>query len=359
MRNYKRRYYGLYLCLLLFVVFLAGCNNTPAKEEAAVSKEPKSESFFALDTIITVRVYDDKVTDQHFSEIKKLINDLENNLSRTISTSEISRINAASGKEAVAISDKTFNVVQKALLYSELSNGRFDITIGPVVSLWGIGKEGAAVPSQKDLDAALAKVNYKDVLINDKTKEIKLAKEGMEIDLGAIGKGFAADEIANYLRDNGFNSAIIDIGGNIFALGVKPDGSLWNIGVQDPSEERGNQIGKMKLNNKTIVTSGVYERFFVENGIHYHHILSPQTGYPVNNELNSVTIVTDHSIDADSLSTTVFALGLDEGIKFVEGLENIEAIFVTKSKEVYITEGLKGNFEITNELYQLREYNNK
>lgn len=359
MKNNKRSYYGLYFGLLLFVLIISGCGSASTKEEPSLNKEPKSESYFVFDTIVTVRVYDDKVTDKHFAEIKSLMDDIQNSLSRTIETSEISKINSAAGKNAVKVSDKTFNVVKKALLYSELSKGRFDLTIGPVVSLWGIGKEGAKVPDQTELASALSKVDYQDVLLNEQTSEIKLAKEGMAIDLGAIGKGYAADEIATYLLNNGFGSAIIDLGGNVFAVGVKPDGSLWNIGIQDPSEERGNQIGRMKLNNKTIVTSGIYERFFVENGVHYHHLLSPQTGYPVQNNLSSVTIVTDHSIDADALSTTVFVLGLEEGRKFVEEMENVEAIFVTTDKKVYLTKGLEGNFQMTNDMYQLCEFSNK
>jgi len=358
MKNNRKRYYGLYFCLMLLVVFMVGCSNSAPNGGTAAVKEPKSDSFFVFDTIVSIRIYDDKATEKNFQEIKELTHVIDTQISRNLDTSEISKVNQAAGKKAVAVSDKTFYVVQKALMYSELSKGQFDLTIGPLVSLWGIGKEGAHVPNKPNLDAALSKINYKDVLLDESKKEIKLAKEGMEIDLGAIGKGYAADEIADYLHKNNFNSAIIDLGGNIIAVGVKPDGALWNIGIQDPKEERGNQIGKMKVDNKTIVTSGIYERFFVENDVHYHHILSPKTGYPVNNNLSSVSIVTDKSIDADGLSTSVFALGLEEGKKFVDGLDNVEAIFVTSDQKVYITDGLKGNFELTNNLYQLCEFSN-
>jgi thiamine biosynthesis lipoprotein len=148
-------------------------------------------------------------------------------------------------------------------------------------------------------------------------------------------------------------SAIIDLGGNVFALGNRPDGKLWKIGIQDPFEQRGQIIGSIEVKDKSIVTSGIYERFIEKDGKKYHHILNPFNGYPFDNELAGVTIVSDKSIDGDALSTTVFSKGLKGGMEFIEKIQGTEAIFVTKDKEVYITSGLKNNFKITKEEFKI------
>ncbi|MOA23394.1 Thiamine biosynthesis lipoprotein ApbE precursor [compost metagenome] len=174
----------------------------------------------------------------------------------------------------------------------------------------------------------------------------------MAIDLGSIGKGYAADKIYDYLADQGFNSAIIDLGGNVYAMGQKPGNQPWNIGIQDPDQERGNSIGKIKVEDKTIVTSGIYERFFIEDGKMYQHILDPRTGYPVDNGISSVTIVTDSSTNADALSTTLFVLGIEDGLKFIENTADTEALFVSKDKKLYASSGFKDMLEKNNDSYE-------
>lgn len=175
-----------------------------------------------------------------------------------------------------------------------------------------------------------------------------LANEDMIIDLGGIAKGYAADVIADYLKSKNIDNAIIDLGGNVLALGGNGKTDKWNIGIQNPFEPRNKHIGILSVRDKTVVTSGVYERYFIESGKRYHHILDPFTGYPVESPLMSVSIIADKSIDADGLSTTVFALGLEKGTELIESLDGIEAIFVDKDKNVYITKSLKESFRITN-----------
>ena len=173
------------------------------------------------------------------------------------------------------------------------------------------------------------------------------------IDLGSIAKGYAADEISRILTENNVNSAIIDLGGNIYAHGIKPSGQDWNIGIQNPFSTRGDIIGVLKVKNKTVVTSGIYERYIEKDGVKYHHLLNPNTGYPFENNIAGVSIITDKSIDADALSTTVFAKGLEEGLKFVETLPNVDAIFITKDNKVYITNGIRDSFTLENEDFTL------
>lgn len=345
-------------CLLLIAVFvlaLGGCAKGDSTNAGSASgaSSIKQQTYFIFDTIVTVKIYDELAGDAQFKDIEAILKEIDHKMNRQDKESEISKVQAASGKQAVAVSQDTFDIIATSLDYAKRTGGMFDPTVGPIVDLWGIGSEHAKVPDPAELKQNLELVDYRDVTLNPDKREVKLEKEGMELDLGSIGKGYAADRIADYLRKSGFESAIVDLGGNIFAVGPKPGGKDWIIGVQDPDETRGNQIGKMTVQNKTIVTSGVYERYFVENGKHYHHILNPMTGYPIENNLSSVTIVTSSSTHADALSTSTFALGLDEGMKFIESNPEAEAIFITTDHKVYCTPGIKDIFELTNSNYTI------
>lgn len=271
--------------------------------------------------------------------------------------SEINRINAASGIGEVHVSKETLEVIRKSIEYSVLSNGLFDITIGCLTKLWGIFGKNEKIPSKLKIDEVLELINYKDIVINDKTDSIKLNRKGQMLDLGGIAKGYAADRAIEIYRENGIKSAFINIGGNVLTLGNKPDGSSWNIGIQDPAKPRGQYIGVISVNDKAIVTSGDYVRYFVENGIRYHHILNPLTGYPSNSDLTSTTIITQKSIDADGLSTPVFTLGLTEGMEQISRIKDAEGIFITKDKKVFVTEGAAGVFAFCGESsgYDYRE----
>lgn len=346
----------LLIMLLLTLMVTAGCGKQAASSSTASTSssetdKPISQSFFVFDTSVSLRIYDNRVTEQHFKDMQNILDDIEQKMSRTIPTSDIAKVNEHAGKQPVHVSDETFYVVKTAEKYSNRSNGAFNVAIGSLVTLWGIDQPDAHVPPQAEIDKALTQINYKDVVLDDTNKTIFLKQPGMILDLGGIAKGYAADRIAQYLTSKDFHSAIIDLSGNIFALGSKHGNQKWTIGIQDPNEQRGNQIGSMRVTNQTIVTSGIYERYFIENGVQYHHILDSKTGYPVTNNLNSVSIVTNHSIDADALSTTLFALGLDEGMKFVESMPDTEAIFITKEKKVYATSGMREKFTLTNPDY--------
>lgn len=175
----------------------------------------------------------------------------------------------------------------------------------------------------------------------------------MEIDLGSIAKGYIADEIANILKQEGVNRAIIDLGGNIYALGSKSSDSNWKIGIQNPFNDRGEVVGGIEVSDKTVVTSGIYERFIEENGVKYHHILNPKTGYPYETDIAGVSIIADESIDADALSTLTFTKGVEEGLRFIEGLDNVDAIFITNDKKIYITKNIRDKFNIINTEFEI------
>ncbi len=347
-----RRFNLMLIAFFLLPITLVGCSK---EAPAAADSTPVSQTYYIFDTVITVKIYDPGTTQRHFDDIKALLERIDREMNRQRKDSEIDRVNRQAGKEGVPVSEETYRVVRTALEYAVATDGKFDPTVGPLVDLWGIGHEGAAVPGKPELEQTLRLVNYRDAALDEDSMSVTLARPGMSLDLGAIAKGYAADLIAGYVRDQGFHKAIIDLGGNVLAMGSRPDGSGWRIGIQDPGEQRGNPLGMLEVQDQTIVTSGIYERYFAQDGIIYHHILDTGTGYPVDNSLLSVTIVTEESMQADAMSTSVFALGLADGMKFIESRGDAEAIFITKGMRIFLTSGLKGKFQLTHKDYQLAE----
>ena len=340
------------IVLLIFILF-AGYRAFP-RLLSSDKNEPQAKTNYIMGTIVKLTIYD-KVSDDIFTGAFDVVRDIENKMSLNIDTSEVNSINKSAGKSSVSVSSETSYVLNKSLEYSKLSNGHFDVTIGPLVQLWGIGTEKAKIPTQQEINSLLPKVGYEKVSLSDNS--VYLQEEGMLIDLGSITKGYAADEVAKYLSSKGVKRAIIDLGGNVYVLGSKDKDTPWTVGVQNPFDNtRGTSLGIVKVSDKSIVTSGVYERFFEKNGKRYHHILYPATGYPVENELMSVSIISDKSIDGDALSTSTFSLGLKDGYKLIDSLDGVDAIFVTKNKDVYITSGLKDSFELSDKEFNLKNF---
>ena len=336
------RKYGKFILVFALIVLATGCTT----EKGPV--EPLSRTAFMMDTVMTVKIFDkndDKILDKVFDRLEEI----ESKMSATIESSEVSQINNNAGIEPVTVSPDTYFVIKEAKHYAEMSPGSYDPTIGPLVDLWEI-KSGETerdwIPEEADIERDRDLVDYNKLEILDNNR-IFLKEKGMKINLGGIVKGYATDEVRRILLENGVNTAIIDLGGNVFAHGVKDDGSPWKIGVQNPFEVTGSYLGILEVRDKTIVTSGDYERYFEYKGEIYHHIIDSKTGYPSNNEVTGVTIVADKSIDGDALSTTLFVLGVDEGMKLVESLDGVDAIFVTKDKSIYLSSELKGLFKLT------------
>ncbi|WP_040192450.1 FAD:protein FMN transferase [Clostridium culturomicium] len=346
MKNLKKL--SCFLAVLMTITILAGCS------KSKVPAEPTSKTALVLGTVCTITLYDSDDTEIIDKAIARL-SELEDILSINKTGTELDLVNDMSGIEPVKVSKDTLTVVKEGLKYSKLSNGTMDITVGPLVKLWGIGTEWAAVPTQEDIETAKSLINYEDVVIDEANSTIYLKKPGMKIDLGAIAKGYAADEVAKLLKDNSVKSAIVNLGGNIFVLGNKVDGSDWKVGVQNPENDGDSTIGYVTVTDKSVVTSGIYERYFEEDGKKYHHILSPETGFPYENEILGVSILSDLSIDGDSLSTTLFALGVEEGLKLIESLEGVDAIFVTKDHKLHMTKGFEEIFTLTNTDYSVAE----
>jgi thiamine biosynthesis lipoprotein len=286
------------------------------------------------------------------------IQEIDERMSANRAGSEVSRINAAAGAEAVAVSADTFAVVREAVAFSRLGDGRFDLTVGPLVKLWGIGTDDARVPARDEIAAALALVGWRDVELSEPDATVFLRRAGMAIDLGAIAKGYAADEAAAVLAARGVTTALIDLGGNVLTLGAKPDGSPWRIGLQDPdpSVPRGTHIGTLEFEgSRSVVTSGTYERYFVRNGVRYHHLFDTATGSPAANGLVAVTIFTARSVEADGWSTLVFASGLERGRALVEATNGVvEAAFFTDRFEVYATSGMRSLLKLSDARWQLK-----
>lgn len=350
MHIYYRKKLTRFISLVLStVIFLIGCGTS---KTSSSTSEPLTRQNFVLGTIVSISLYDHQSEETLDAAFKKL-SELENILSVNKTNTLIDEINAKAGIEPVKVDEATYNLIKKGIYYSQLTSGAFDVTVGPIVKLWNIGFPNARVPSQTEIDEKLPLVDYNFVTLDDSNQTVYLQKKGMLLDLGGIGKGYAADEVADLLRKAGVEHAIINLGGNIYALGDKPVGKPWGIGIQDPFNPRGATIGTLGVTNKSVVTSGIYERYLeAEDGTKYHHILNPDTGYPYTNEIAGVTIVSDSSTDGDALSTSTFALGIEEGLKFIEGLDGIDAIFITTDKKVYITSGIKENFKITNTAFE-------
>ncbi|GCD11137.1 FAD:protein FMN transferase [Clostridium tagluense] len=307
-----------------------------------------------MGTIVQLKVYG-KNSEKVAELALKRISDIESKMSVNIKSSEITKLNAKAGVSGEKLSVDTYSVIEKAVKYSKLTDGSLDATIEPIVKLWGIGTDKARIPSKSEIEEKLKLVDYKDIILDSKNSTVQLRRKGQAIDLGAIAKGYTADEIKKVLIDNKVNSALINLGGNVFAVGSKPDGTSWNIGIQNPLDTRGQYLGTISVTDKSMVTSGNYERYFIVDGKRYHHIFDPKTGYPSEAGLISTTIVSDNSIDGDALSTSTYILGLSKGIKLIESIKGVEAIFVTSDKKVYVTAGLKDSFNLTNKEFTYEE----
>lgn len=344
----------IFMLVIAFAAILVGCN-TANTEQSSKVELPISESYFIFDTIVSVRVYDERMDDAHFESIKAILEHIDETMNRFKEKSEVAHINQLAGQSAVKVSEETFNIIQTAKSYAISSGGKFDPTVGPLVDLWAIGNGGSVVPSDEAIEAAKQLVDYDKLILDKHNLTVELKDKGMTLDLGAIAKGYAADKVAQYLQEQDFHSAIIDLGGNIVAMGSKPNQTAWSIGIQSPEENRGAYLGTLSVEDKTIVTSGIYERYFTFQDKQYHHVLDPFTGFPASHELVSVTIITDESMHADAMSTATFLLGLEEGTAFIEAMDNSEAIFVTRDYKVHLTSGLKDKFKLTRDDYKLVE----
>lgn len=300
--------------------------------------EPISKTAFKLNTVVTLKIYDSK-DETLLDDALSICDKYEDIFSRTKESSELYKLNQGKlpqSEGSFILSDELAELTEKGLYYSDLSEGGFDITIEPVSDMWDFVSDEKIIPDDTALKEALPLVNYKNVTL--KNKQLQFSEEGMGLDLGAIAKGYIADQIKTFLISKGVKSAIIDLGGNTLCIGGKPDGTPFQIGIQKPFAERSETVAALEIKDKSVVSSGIYERCFKKDGNFYHHILNPKTGYPYENSLISVTIISGKSVDGDGLSTTCFALGLEKGMELINSLPDVQAVFITNDYELHYSE---------------------
>ncbi len=314
----------------------------------ACAPAEKASETFALDTICT-----QQVTGRNADAAINDVNQMLTRISKELSTNEGSYIYAVNqgAPQGVAVSDEAAQLVSDALSFAADTNGAFDPAIGALSSLWNIS-ENPRVPSEDEVAAALPLVNFRDVTVDGST--VTLNKSGIQLDLGGIGKGYAADLAVQIYKKYGISNAILNLGGNVYVYGDKEDGSDYRIGLRDPLGSENDYAAIIPAKNTSVVTSGVYERFFESGGKTYHHLLDPKTGYPADNGLLAVTVVCERSTEADALSTALFVMGLKDGLTYAENAQGVEAVFFTDDQGIYVTSGLEDKIEITNEAYTLK-----
>lgn len=331
-------------------------SSTVRKDSTTKSVITTQESY-QLGTHIVISIYDeDQASNEVFDAVFDNIYEYEQMISKNIEQTVVDKINDNAGVEEVKVPDSLYNLVENAIHFSEISNGAFDVSIGPLVQLWGIGTSEAAVPETDAIEDAISKVDYHRIKLDSMEKTIYLEESGMIMDLGAIAKGYIADEVKSIILDHGYESAIINLGGNVLMVGNKPNSASWSVGVRNPLSDSSSHLGILSLNDNSIVSSGVYERFFEENGVRYHHLINPKTGYPEQNELMAVSIISNESMIGDALSTAVFVMGLDQGYDLVESLDGVEAIFILRDMRVVVTPDLKASFKLVDTDYTMDDH---
>ena len=363
-RSHSRFFY-LILCTVLVcpMLLFTGCENITDADTSTTGNEPISISSIKLNTVVQITIYD--------SQDKALLDDClalcdkyELVFSRTNEKSELYKLNHrknTSDKDPNAdgqttpypvsgtadtwhISEDLASLLSQGLSITRESDGAFDIAIAPLTSLWDFTAEDPRVPDDAAIQKALPLCSSDGVTIDG--QDITLPSDDIQFDVGAIAKGYIADRLKDFLVKKGVNSAIINLGGNVLCIGSKPDGTPFKVGIQKPFADRNETEAVMDIAGKSVVSSGIYERCFKQGGKLYHHILNPQTGYPYDNGLISVTIISDQSVDGDALSTTCFALGLKDGLKFAEK-KGVQAVFITEDYELHYTDGFQDEINVT------------
>lgn len=341
----------LLITILPISLSLSACHINPVGlRRSKLHQGPAEKTQLMLGTVISASAYGDNAASALDLAFDK-VDEIDKKMSRYRTGSEVDLVNQNAGIKAVKVSPETFYVIEKSLDYARQTDGAFNPLIGELVDLWAIGTENEKVPDEEEISRLLPSLDYNYLDLNKDSHMVRLTSDKVKLDLGAIAKGYAADAMRDVLLEEGINSALLNLGGNVIVIGNKPDGSPWAIGVQDPlGSERGEIVGIVNSIDTSVVTSGHYERFFESDGNIYHHIFDPFTGYPAEKGVISSTIISPSSIDADVLSTSIFVLGKDRGLELIESMPNAEAIIITEDLHVYTSSGINDDlFELRNE----------
>lgn len=360
---------GTVLMATIFSLFLCGCaavkstgeeNQTESRADRQDSSDEKmfTATNFVMDTVLSETIYG---STDHTETIKDLLSEIETQkLSWRIEDSEVSNINTLCTQGAsVTMSDDFYQWTKTSLDLAQKSDGAFDPTIGKLTRLWNIEGENPTVPTQAEIDQALLEIGNTHIHMQEKTISMDA---GCTLDLGAVGKGIGCDVVREYLtKQEDVSGAVVAIGGSILVYGSKPDGTDWSVAVQDPEGEEGSYMGVINLSGTACVsTSGDYEKYFIQDGKRYHHILDPSTGYPSESGLSSVTIICpdegewkqDAGLLSDGLSTACFVLGAEKGMELLEEY-GMEGVFIDKKKQVCVTECIADRFTLLHSEYTI------
>lgn len=317
----------LILLLISLCILFSSCSFIPDKTE--------TKTVFAMDTVMTISAYGNNAKIA-LKEAEKEIFRLDKAFRRKDKNSEIYKINQGSAE----VSADTLKVIKSALEICEKTDGCFDISIAPVMDLWGFYEKDYHVPTDSELNTELQKVNYKNINVKN---NIVTVKDGTQLDLGGIAKGYLSDRIIEIYRKYDVDYGLISLGGNVMTYGKKPNGDKWNVAIQNPDDEK-EYSRVLSVDEKAVVTSGGYQRYFEQNGVIYHHIINPKTGFPAKSGVKSVTVVADSGTTADGLSTALFVMGVEKGIDYWQKNGGFDAVFITDNDEIYVTKGLKNSF---------------
>lgn len=324
----------LWTIFLAFAVLLAGCSGIQT------STPVSHGTFFAMDTVMDFQIYGDTKLLRNAEEI---VTDLEKKVSVTDPDSEIYAINL---QGAGTLTGEAEELMKLALSMCSRTDGMLDISVYPVVRAWGFTTGAYQIPETETLQKLLPLVDYTKIQYDSATGQVTIP-EGMTIDLGSIAKGYAGQLAAQYLRDHGVTSALLNLGGNVQTIGSKPDGTPWSIGIQDPKGS--SPMMALSVSDQAVITSGGYERYFEQDGQTYWHIMDPATGRPARSGLLSVSVIGEQGSVCDALSTALFVMGLEKAARFWAASDDFEAIFVTDTGEIYLTEGLKNQYVLLND----------
>lgn len=323
-----------FVCCLAGMIFLTSCGNKVADNKTT------SKSFFAMDTYMTITA-DGKNTESILDKAEEKVLELEKLWSVTDKNSEIYAANHSNG-ESISVSPETADLIDFSLDISEMTNGAFDCTMYPVLTEWGFTTSEYRIPEDDRIKELLKNTGYEKIDFDGNNLTVP---ENMQIDFGAVGKGYTGDLVIGFLKENGIKSALLDLGGNIQTIGTKPDGTYWKLGLRSPFDE-GN-FATLEIADSAVITSGGYERYFIgDDGETYWHILDPETGKPVKSGLVSATVIGKEGRLCDALSTSVFVMGLDKSTEFWKNRNDFEMVLVTENGGIYITEGIENSFEL-------------
>lgn len=297
----------------------------------------KQKVLNLMGTRITLQIEHPKA-EVLLNHAEEMLKDYEKRFSANDDKSDLMHVNQNAGIKPVQVDEDLFELIAQAHAVSLSSDSKFNLTIGPLVKLWKIGFKDAQLPNESDIQERLQKIQPENVILDHEAYTVYLKVSGMEIDLGAIAKGYFADRLKDYFVSQGVQTGIIDLGGNVLTIGRPLDKDKWTVGIQQPDSERGGLVGVVEIAGQSVVTSGIYERYFYKNGKLYHHILDSKTGYPVEGDIASITIVSDQSIDGEIWTTVCFAMSINQAIAVLNEIPGIEAVIISKDGEVFTTQ---------------------